>query len=237
MIDAACAMAATEIRHRARLVKEYGVAPPVLADETRLAQVFIILLVNAAQALEVGDDVRELGVEVGVLEQGLDAVDVDAVGLELDHAHVGAAVAQVQQRAVVGRRLDDHRVAGADQQLEQERVGLHRAVGDEHLVGLDAVLLGDPVAQRDVADRSAVGERAARIVRERALRGLLEALLIDDVEGRRPAGEGDRVGHAPRIRESCPTGHCHQGMRGHSVTFQMKDGRSQPKGTRDEHSP
>ena len=135
-----------------------------------------------------------LGRKSGSLEQRLDAVDVDAVGLELDHPHVGAAVAQVQQRAVVGRRLDDHRVAGADEQLEQERVGLHRAVGDEHLVGLDAVLLGDPLAQRDVADRGPVGERAARVVGERALGGLLEALLIDDVERRRAAGEGDGVG-------------------------------------------
>ena len=69
-----------------------------------------------------------------VLSSVSSAVDADAVGLEVDHAHVRAAVAQVQQRAVVGRRLDDHRVAGLDEQLEQERVGLHRAVGDEHLL-------------------------------------------------------------------------------------------------------
>jgi hypothetical protein len=149
----------------------------------------------AGRVLEVRDDVRELGAEVGVLEQGRDAVDVDAVGLQLDHPDVGAAVAQVQQRAVVGRRLDDHRVARADEQLEQERIRLHRAVGDEHLVGLDAVLLGDPLAQRDVADRGPVRERAGRVVGERALGGLLEALHVDDVEGRRAAGEGDGVGH------------------------------------------
>jgi hypothetical protein len=142
--------------------------------------------------------VRELGGEVGVLEQGRDAVDVDPVGLQLDHAHVGAAVAQVEQRAIVGGRLDDHRVAGPDEQLEQERVGLHRAVGDQHLVDLDAVLLGDPLTERYVAHARAIGERAAGIVRERALRGLLEALLIDDVQGRSPAGEGDRVGHSRR---------------------------------------
>ena len=62
-------------------------------------------------------------------------------------------LAQVQQRAVVGRRLDDHRVARLHEQLEQERVRLHRAVGDEHLLDGDAVLLGDPLAQRHVADR------------------------------------------------------------------------------------
>ena len=48
-------MAFNEIRHRARLVKDYGPIPPVDADESRLAQVFINLLVNAAQAIEEGN--------------------------------------------------------------------------------------------------------------------------------------------------------------------------------------
>ena len=41
---------------------------------------------------------------------------------------------QAEQRAVVGRPLDDDGVAVADELVEQERVGLHRAVGDEHLL-------------------------------------------------------------------------------------------------------
>ena len=92
----------------------------------------------AGRVLEVGDHVRERRPDVLLAQQPLQLVDVDPVGLELDHPDVRAAVAQVQQRAVVGRRLDDHRVARVDQQLEQERVGLHRAVGDQHLVDLDA---------------------------------------------------------------------------------------------------
>jgi PAS domain S-box-containing protein len=40
-----------EIRHRARLVKTYGPAPFVEGDEARLSQVFVHLLVNAAQAI------------------------------------------------------------------------------------------------------------------------------------------------------------------------------------------
>jgi PAS domain S-box-containing protein len=43
-----------EIRHRAKLVKQYGEVPPIVADEARLGQVFINLLVNAAQALPDG---------------------------------------------------------------------------------------------------------------------------------------------------------------------------------------
>ncbi len=48
-------MAFNEIRHRARLVKDYGDTPFIEADEARLGQVFINLIVNAAQAIPEGD--------------------------------------------------------------------------------------------------------------------------------------------------------------------------------------
>jgi PAS domain S-box-containing protein len=54
-MESSVGMAWNEIRHRARLIKEYGVVPPVEANEARLGQVFLNLLVNAAQALPEGD--------------------------------------------------------------------------------------------------------------------------------------------------------------------------------------
>ncbi len=54
VIDAAVGLCWNEIRHRARLVKRYGDAPKVFADPGRLAQIFVNLLVNAAQALPAG---------------------------------------------------------------------------------------------------------------------------------------------------------------------------------------
>ena len=51
VLDLSIKMAGNEIRHRARLVMEYGPVPHVVADEARIGQVFINLLVNAAQAL------------------------------------------------------------------------------------------------------------------------------------------------------------------------------------------
>ncbi|MDY7228542.1 ATP-binding protein [Hyalangium rubrum] len=48
-------VATPEIRTRARLVRELGAVPLVLGDETRLGQVFLNLLVNAAQAIPEGN--------------------------------------------------------------------------------------------------------------------------------------------------------------------------------------
>jgi PAS domain S-box-containing protein len=60
ILDASINLAWNEIRHRATLERDYRDVPPVLANEARLGQVFLNLLVNAAQALEVGDAARNV---------------------------------------------------------------------------------------------------------------------------------------------------------------------------------
>jgi two-component system cell cycle sensor histidine kinase/response regulator CckA len=52
ILDATIRVAWNEIRHRARLVKCYAGLAPVCGDEARLGQVFLNLIVNAAQAIE-----------------------------------------------------------------------------------------------------------------------------------------------------------------------------------------
>lgn len=52
VLDASVRLAWNEIRHRARLVKRYSRVPRVLAHESRLSQVFLNLIVNAAQAID-----------------------------------------------------------------------------------------------------------------------------------------------------------------------------------------
>ena len=54
VIDNAIEMANNELKYRARLVKRYGDVPPIDANPSQLCQVFLNLLVNAAQAIEEG---------------------------------------------------------------------------------------------------------------------------------------------------------------------------------------
>ncbi len=52
VLDSALRLAQVELRKRARVVKVIAEVPPVLASEARLSQVFLNLIVNAAQAME-----------------------------------------------------------------------------------------------------------------------------------------------------------------------------------------
>ncbi|MFT3923383.1 MAG: PAS domain S-box protein [Myxococcales bacterium] len=53
-VEAALNIAQNQVRHRARIVKKLSAVPRVRADETRLGQVFLNLIVNAAQAIPEG---------------------------------------------------------------------------------------------------------------------------------------------------------------------------------------
>jgi two-component system, cell cycle sensor histidine kinase and response regulator CckA len=54
VLDSAARMAWNEVRQRARFVREYGELPKVLGSDARLGQVFLNLLINAAQAIPEG---------------------------------------------------------------------------------------------------------------------------------------------------------------------------------------
>ena len=70
VLDSTLRMAWNEIRHRARLVKDYGAIPPVHGNEARLAQVFLNLVVNAAQAIREGNaNINEIRVVTRQLDE------------------------------------------------------------------------------------------------------------------------------------------------------------------------
>lgn len=76
VLDATLAMVGNEIRHRARLVKDYSLVPEVFANEARLGQVFLNLLLNAVQALR-DDRVSSNEIRVVVKPAGADRVVVE----------------------------------------------------------------------------------------------------------------------------------------------------------------
>jgi two-component system cell cycle sensor histidine kinase/response regulator CckA len=83
-------MTFNEIRHRARLVKDYRPTPLVEADEARLGQVFINLLVNAAQALPVGEsESHEIRIVTWTDETGRAAIEIRDTGAGIPAEHLG----------------------------------------------------------------------------------------------------------------------------------------------------
>jgi PAS domain S-box-containing protein len=55
VMESALTLAYNKIKYRARLTRDFKQTPPVLANEGRLAQVYLNLLVNAAHAIDEGD--------------------------------------------------------------------------------------------------------------------------------------------------------------------------------------
>jgi signal transduction histidine kinase/CheY-like chemotaxis protein len=77
VVESAINMAFNEIKYRARLVKDYGKTPPVLANEGRLGQVFLNLLINAAQAIPEGQvDENKIRVVTRTDDQGRAVIEV-----------------------------------------------------------------------------------------------------------------------------------------------------------------
>jgi two-component system cell cycle sensor histidine kinase/response regulator CckA len=87
ILDAALQLVAHDLRARARLVRDFAPVPKVEANESRLGQVFLNLLVNALQALPAVNDLergRSGGLEanevrVRVSAQGEDFVLVEVI--------------------------------------------------------------------------------------------------------------------------------------------------------------
>jgi signal transduction histidine kinase/ActR/RegA family two-component response regulator len=81
VMESTLRMAGTEIRHRARVVQDYGEVSPVEGNEARLGQVFLNLVVNAAQAIAEGDIERnEIRVVTRMDDAGHVVVQVSDTG-------------------------------------------------------------------------------------------------------------------------------------------------------------
>ncbi|MDP9001626.1 MAG: ATP-binding protein [Myxococcota bacterium] len=81
IVESAVQMAWHEMRHRARLVKNLAEVPPVDANAARLGQVFLSLLINAAQAIpESHADRHEIRVLTHADDRGYAVIEVSDTG-------------------------------------------------------------------------------------------------------------------------------------------------------------
>jgi CheY-like chemotaxis protein len=81
VLESAVRMAWNQMRHRARLVKDYRHVPPAMGADARLGQVFLNLIVNAAQAIPEGDAERnEIRLRTRVDGDGRIVIDIEDTG-------------------------------------------------------------------------------------------------------------------------------------------------------------
>jgi CheY-like chemotaxis protein len=81
VLDSALRLGWNQIRQRARVIKSYGGVPPALGSEARLGQVFLNLIVNAAQAIPEGDfDTNEIRLVTRIDGQGRIVADIHDTG-------------------------------------------------------------------------------------------------------------------------------------------------------------
>lgn len=76
IIESSIRIALNEIRHRAVLVKDFGNIPLIKGNAARLGQVFLNLIVNAAQAIPEGN-VEKNEIRVSSRKEGKDSVAVE----------------------------------------------------------------------------------------------------------------------------------------------------------------
>jgi signal transduction histidine kinase len=76
VLEGALHMVDSEIRHRARVVRDFGTKTSVSGNESRLGQVFLNLLMNAAHAIPDGD-AKNLEIRVTTRARGLDQVCIE----------------------------------------------------------------------------------------------------------------------------------------------------------------
>lgn len=80
-LERALLTTANELRHRARVVRDFRATPPVRGSESRLSQVFLNLLLNAAQSLPSGRaELHEVRVSTGTLADGRAFAEVRTPG-------------------------------------------------------------------------------------------------------------------------------------------------------------
>jgi PAS domain S-box-containing protein len=82
VLESTLRMAWNELRHRAKVVKRYTKIPPVDVHESRLGQVFLNLIINAAYAIVPGNyDANEIRISTAVTPNGRVVIEIGDTGI------------------------------------------------------------------------------------------------------------------------------------------------------------
>lgn len=162
-------MTFNEIKHRARLVKDYGEIRPVEADETRLGQVFINLLVNAAQAIPEGQaDRNEIRLITRLDASGRIVVEVKDTGRGIPPNAIGRifdpffTTKEIGEGTGLGLSICHGIVTGLGGEISVESV---QGKGSTFRVALPAATLEPVLPRREpAASLRPAGSRAGRIL-------------------------------------------------------------------------
>ncbi|HEX2674024.1 MAG TPA: ATP-binding protein, partial [Polyangiaceae bacterium] len=89
VLDSALRMVDNAIRHRAHLVRDFRAVPEVLGNDGRLSQVFLNLLLNAAQALEsCPRDQSQIKVSTFTDDKGFAVIEISDTGVGIAPQHL-----------------------------------------------------------------------------------------------------------------------------------------------------
>jgi PAS domain S-box-containing protein len=81
LLESSLRMAYNEIRHRAKVVRDFQPVPPVNGNESRLGQVLLNVIVNAAQAIDEGHaEANEIRVATRTDESGRVVIEISDTG-------------------------------------------------------------------------------------------------------------------------------------------------------------
>ncbi len=82
LLESSLRMAYNEIRHRAKVVRDFQPVPPVIGNDSRLGQVLLNIIVNAAQAIEEGHaDTNVIRVATRLDDHGKVVIEISDTGV------------------------------------------------------------------------------------------------------------------------------------------------------------
>ena len=88
--ERALSVAANEIRHRARVIREFSHVPAALGTEAKLAQVILNVLINAAHSIEAGAvDRNAITVRTRLDPQGRPTLEIEDTGCGIARENLG----------------------------------------------------------------------------------------------------------------------------------------------------